>query len=62
MKNINILYVAGPLITLFILLMMVALSFSTESEGHCSDCPSPECLCIQDVNGNWMLSPEVGDQ
>ena len=57
--NINILYVLGPLFALFLLLVQVTLAVT---EDHCSDCPGVECLCIQDVNGNWMLSPEVGDQ
>jgi|APSaa5957512535_1039671.scaffolds.fasta_scaffold184995_2 hypothetical protein len=32
-----------------------------EVSPHCKDCPSETCLCIQDVDGVWMLSPEVGD-
>ena len=56
--NINMLYVATPLLALFILAGMVAMALTTD---HCSDCPSAECLCIQDVDGNWMLSPEVGE-
>ena len=56
--NINVLYVAAPLFALFMLLVMVATALSTD---HCSDCPGADCLCIQDVNGGWMLSPEVGE-
>ena len=55
--NVNVLYVAAPLFALFMLSVMVTLALSTD---HCSDCPSLECLCIQDTDGNWMLSPEVG--
>ena len=56
--NINTLYIAAPLFALFMVLVMVTVSLST---NHCSNCPSVECLCIQDVDGNWMLSPEVGE-
>ena len=56
--NINMLYVAAPLFVLFMLSVMVTMALTTD---HCSDCPGAECLCIQDVNGNWMLSPEVGE-
>ena len=56
--NINVLYVAAPLFALFVLLTMVTMSLSTD---HCSDCPGVDCLCVRDVNGNWMLSPEVGE-
>jgi hypothetical protein len=56
--NINMLYVAAPLFVLFAFLMMISMSLSTD---HCSDCPSVECLCIQGADGNWMLSPEVGE-
>ena len=56
--NVNMLYVAAPLFLLFVFLMMISMSLSTD---HCSECPSVECLCIQDVDGNWMLSPEVGE-
>lgn len=56
--NTNTLYIAAPLFALFMVLAMLILSPSTD---HCSDCPSVECLCIQDVDGNWMLSPEVGE-
>ena len=31
-----------------------------DASDHCSDCPGEECLCIQDTDGNWVLSPEVG--
>ena len=58
--NINILYIIAPLFALFIVSVMIVLSLTTE-QGHCINCPSVECLCIQDVNGNWMLSPEVGE-
>jgi hypothetical protein len=56
--NINVLYVAAPLFALLVLLAMVTMSLSTD---HCSDCPGVDCLCVRDVNGNWMLSPEVGE-
>jgi len=56
--NINMLYVAAPLFALFMLSVIVTIALTTD---HCSDCPSAECLCIQDVDGNWMLSPEVGE-
>lgn len=61
--NMNILYVVGPLFAIFAMLMMIALTPSTDpyDEVHCDDCPSVECQCIQDVKGNWMLSPEVGE-
>ena len=52
------LYVAAPLFALLMLSVMVTVALTTD---HCSDCPSAECLCIQDVDGNWMLSPEVGE-
>ncbi len=58
--NINILYIMAPLFALLMVSVMVILSLSTK-QGHCSDCPGVECLCIQDVDGNWMLSPEVGE-
>ncbi len=58
MKVGDILCVFGPIIAfLFALLMMLA----TDTVDHCDNCPSSECLCIQDVDGNWMLSPEVGE-
>ena len=56
--NVNTLYVAAPLFALFMLSVLVMMTLSTD---HCSDCPSLECLCIQDAQGNWMLSPEVGE-
>lgn len=56
--NMNMLYVAAPLFALFMLSMMIVLAISTD---HCDDCPSVECLCIQNIDGNWMLSPEVGE-
>ncbi len=56
--NMNIMYVAAPLFALFMLSMMVLMASSAD---HCSDCPSEKCLCIQDVDGKWILSPEVGD-
>ena len=48
---------------LYILLFLFAVWFGATivDPVHCSDCPSAECLCIQDVDGNWMLSPEVGE-
>ena len=56
--DMNMLYVAAPIMALLMLSMMVGMALTTD---HCSDCPSAECLCIQDVEGNWMLSPEVGE-
>ena len=56
--NINMLYIAAPLFALLMLSVMVTMALTAD---HCSDCPSVKCLCIQDVNGKWMLSPEVGE-
>ena len=56
--NINILYIGAPLTALLMLSIMVVMALTTD---HCRGCPSTECLCIQDVDGNWMLSPEVGE-
>ena len=64
MKNIDktalittIVFVTGLL--LFYCWANVQLELDTSP--HCKDCPSETCLCIQDVDGAWMLSPEVGD-
>ena len=58
--NINILHVVDLilLIAAFFLLAMITTSVAVD---HCDNCPGVECLCIQDVDGNWMLSPEVGE-
>jgi hypothetical protein len=45
----------------YMVAILFALLAALLPTDHCSDCPGVECLCIQDVDGNWMLSPEVGE-
>ena len=45
-----------------VVVMVFALSIDwLKGVDHCEDCPSVTCLCIQNVDGSWVLSPEVGD-
>lgn len=32
-----------------------------DSQPHCQNCPSDECVCIKDSEGCWMIEPEVGE-
>ena len=56
-------YIISPVAALLIMAIMIFSLPSSKAVGtiHCEDCPSETCLCIQDVEGNWMLCPEVGD-
>ena len=40
--------------------LLAKMQFS-ERSVHCLDCPSETCLCIETIDGEWVLSPEVGD-
>ena len=49
------------IIGVILLSIVYALVSYTQDTNHCSDCPSITCLCIQNNDGTWVLSPEVGD-
>ena len=50
------------LVVVVVVVVVLALSIDwLKGVDHCEDCPSVTCLCIQNVDGSWVLSPEVGD-
>lgn len=59
----KIVYIIAPAIAIVLMLVMILFVTNIELQNpdHCSDCPSETCLCIQGNEGEWMLSPEVGD-
>jgi len=53
---------------LFITVILFTVSCATypkyaseQAKVHCVDCPSEKCICIQGADGEWYISPEVGE-